>query len=105
VHFSSDEAMNIYWYWELGASKVMLADVLVLAQTIRPMASLYYLPLFHMFGFNPRPYTVVRLALLLLDSLDEQTGRLGSATGRSSAWTRIASSPCYALGLFPDCRH
>jgi len=43
------------------------------------MASLYYLPLFHMFGFNPRPYTVVRLALLLLDSLDEQTGRLGSS--------------------------
>ncbi len=36
---------------------------------IRPMGGAYYLPLFHAFGFNPWPYTVVRLAVLLLVSL------------------------------------
>ena len=69
VHFSSDEMMNIYWYWEPGAWRVILANVLFWRKLIRPMGGLYYLPLFHTFNFNPWPYTVVRLALLLLDSL------------------------------------
>ncbi len=69
VHFSSDEMMNVYRYWELRAWKVIWADVLFWRKTIRPMASLYYLPLFHMFDLNPWPYTVESLALVLLDSL------------------------------------
>src|ERR1700730_5351900 len=69
VHLSSDEMMNIYWYWEPGAWRVMWANILFWRKLIRPMGGLYYLPLFHLFGFNPWPYTVVRLALLLLDSL------------------------------------
>ena len=69
VHFSSDEMMNIYWYWEPGAWRVIWANVLFWRKLIRPMGGLYYLPVFHIFGFNPWPCTVVRLALLLLDSL------------------------------------
>lgn len=69
VHLSSDEMMNIYWYWEPGAWKVMCANVLFWRKIMRPMGGLYYLPLFHFFGFNPWPYTIVRLALLLVDSL------------------------------------
>src|SRR3982074_1978102 len=51
VHLSSDEMMNIYWYWEPGAWKVMWADILFWRKLIRPMGGLYYLPLFHLFGF------------------------------------------------------
>jgi len=69
VHLSSDEMMNIYWYWEPGAWKVVLANVLLWRKIIRPMGGLYYLPLFHTFDFNPWPYTVVRLAMLLFVSL------------------------------------
>ena len=86
VHLSSDEMMNIYWYWEPGAWKVMWANVLFWRKIMRPMGGLYYLPLFHLFGFNPWPYTVVRLALLLVDSLlllrvaARLTGSLPAAT-------------------------
>ena len=86
VHLSSDEMMNIYWYWEPGARKVMWANVLFWRKIMRPMGGLYYLPLFHFFGFNPWPYTVVRLALLLVDSLlllrvaARLTGSLPAAT-------------------------
>jgi len=69
VHLSSDEMMNIYWYWEPGAWKVIWANVLFWRKIIRPMGGLYYLPLFHTFGFNPWPYTVARLAVLLFVSL------------------------------------
>jgi hypothetical protein len=68
VHFSSDEVMNIYWYWEPGAWRVLWANI-VWCKIIRPMGGVYYLPLFHLFGFNPWPYTVVRLAVLLFVSL------------------------------------
>jgi hypothetical protein len=69
VHLSSDEMMNIYWYWEPGAWRVIWANLLFWRKLMRPMGGLYYLPLFHLFGFNPWPYTVVRLTLLLVDSL------------------------------------
>lgn len=86
VHLSSDEMMNIYWYWEPGAWKVIWANILFWHRIIRPMGGAYYLPLFHLFGFNPWPYTVVRLALLLLVSLllvrlaKRLTGSLPAAT-------------------------
>jgi len=69
VHFASDEMMNIYWYWEPGTWKVLCANVLFWRKITRPMAGLYYLPLFHWFGFNPWPYTVARLVILLFVSL------------------------------------
>ena len=86
VHFASDEMMNIYWYWEPGAWNVLCANVLFWRRIIRPMGGLYYLPLFHWFGFNPWPYTVARLVILLLLSLlllrlaARLTGSLTAAT-------------------------
>ncbi|MBZ5593870.1 MAG: hypothetical protein LAP39_16650 [Acidobacteriia bacterium] len=86
VHLSSDEMMNIYWYWEPGAWKVAAAHILFWRPMIRPMGGLYYLPLFHTFGFNPWPYTAARLAILLFVSLllvrlgARLTGSLTSAT-------------------------
>jgi hypothetical protein len=86
VHFSSDEMMNIYWYWEPGVWKVTWANILFWHRIIRPMGGVYYLPLFHLFGLNPWPYTVVRLVLLILVSLlllrlaKRLTGSLSAAT-------------------------
>jgi len=86
AHFASDEMMNIYWYWEPGAWKVLCANVLFWRKIIRPMGGLYYLPLFHWFGFNPWPYSVARLiilffvSLLLLRLASRLTGSLAAAT-------------------------
>lgn len=86
VHFASDEMMNIYWYWEPGAWKVLCANVLFWRKITRPMGGLYYLPLFHCFGFDPWPYTVARLIILLFVSLlllrlgARLTGSLAAAT-------------------------
>ena len=86
VHLASDEMMNIYWYWEPGPWKVLCANVLFWRKITRPMGGLYYLPLFHWFGFNPWPYTVARLVILIFVSLlllrlaARLTGSLAAAT-------------------------
>src|SRR5260370_3277424 len=64
VRFAADEMMNMFWYWEPGAWKLVWANLTFSNSIIRPMAAFYYLPLFKMFGFNPLPFNAVRLALL-----------------------------------------
>jgi len=86
THFSSDEMMNIYGYWEPGVWNVASANILFWHKMYRPMGGLYYLPLFHMSGFNPWPYNVARLGILLFVSLlllrlaARLTGSLTAAT-------------------------
>jgi hypothetical protein len=68
-HFGPDEMMNIYGYWQPPLWKVLLANVSFWGTFVRPMAALYYLPLFHLFKLNPVPYTWVRIALLALNAV------------------------------------
>ena len=86
VHFSPDEMMNIYRCWAPGAWKITCANILFWRKITRPMGGLYYLPLFQVFGFNPWPYAVARLAILLFVSMlfvrlaTRLTGSLTAAT-------------------------
>ena len=68
VRFVPDDLMNTYYYWARGGSKVVLANVMFWSPFTRPMAALYYLLLFKIFGFNPFPYNAVRLAILSFDA-------------------------------------
>jgi hypothetical protein len=69
AHFGADELMNMYGYWQPPLSKVLLANLSFWSNFVRPMAAVYYLPLFHLFKFNPAPYTWVRLGLLALNAV------------------------------------
>ena len=64
AHFGPDEMMNIYGVWHPPLWKVVLADVAFWSSFVRPMAALYYLPLFHFFKLDPVPYSVVRIVML-----------------------------------------
>jgi hypothetical protein len=69
VRFALDEMMNMYWYWSPGLWKLGWAALTFSNSVIRPMGALYYLLLFKMFGFNPLPYNVFRLAVLAVNAL------------------------------------
>ena len=68
-HFGPDEMMNLYNYWLPPLWKVLLANLSFWSSFVRPMAAVYYLPLFHLFKFNPVPYTWVRIGLLALNTV------------------------------------
>jgi hypothetical protein len=68
-HFGPDEMMNLYNYWQPPLWKVLLANLSFWSSFVRPMAAVYYLPLFHLFKFNPVPYTWVRIAMLALNTV------------------------------------
>jgi hypothetical protein len=69
AYFGDDETMNLYGYWAPPIGKVALANVVFWSKFQRPMGVLYYLPLYDLFGLNPVPFTIVRIAILLLNTV------------------------------------
>jgi hypothetical protein len=67
--FGDDETMNLYGYWAPRLGEVALAHVLFWSKFVRPLGALYYLPLYGIFGLNPVPFTIVRIAILLLNTV------------------------------------
>jgi hypothetical protein len=68
VRFALDEMMNMYRYWAVGIWRVGWASLTFSNSVIRPMGALYYTLLFKMFGFNPLPFNVFRLAVLVVNT-------------------------------------
>lgn len=62
--FGEDEMMNMGIYWRAGALKSLLANVLFWTTFYRPGGALYYLPLYHFFALDPRPYRIVQISIL-----------------------------------------
>ena len=69
AHFGADELMNMYGYWQPPLWKVLLANLSFWSNFVRPMAAVYYLPLFHLFKLDPVAYTWVRIGLLGLNTV------------------------------------
>jgi hypothetical protein len=69
AHFGPDEMMNIYGYWSPPLWKVLVSDLMFWSKFVRPMAGLYYLPLFHFFKLDPVPYSIVRIAMLGVNTI------------------------------------
>ena len=67
VRFAPDDMMNMAGYWRMKPATFAVSHVLVWRNFYRPMGGLFYLPLFHAFGFNPAPYHAVILAILLFN--------------------------------------
>jgi hypothetical protein len=62
--FNDDEMMNMWLYWRSGALKSLWANVCFWTPFYRPGGALYYLPLYHFFALNPRPYQIVQISIL-----------------------------------------
>src|SRR6266496_856788 len=67
--FGEDEMMNMGIYWRAGALKSLLANVLFWTTFYRPGGALYYLPLYHFFALDPRPYRIVQISILAVLAL------------------------------------
>lgn len=65
VHFAPDDMMNMAGYWRMKPAQLVTSHVLLWRGFYRPMGAVFYLPLFHWFGFDPAPYHAVILAVLL----------------------------------------
>jgi hypothetical protein len=68
AQFGPDEMMNLYGHWQPPFWKTVAAEITFWSKTLRPMGAFYYLPLYQLFGLNPKPFNVVRSLLLLMNT-------------------------------------
>jgi hypothetical protein len=64
VHFAGDEmfVMSYYWHWKWS---LLAAQFQLWELHFRPMAGLFYVPIYLVFGLNPVAYHAALLPLLL----------------------------------------
>ncbi|HYL78977.1 MAG TPA: hypothetical protein VEU96_32600 [Bryobacteraceae bacterium] len=67
ARFSVDDPANIFGYWQRGAWPLIRAQFEFFSTYYRPMGGLFYLPIYDLAGFNPLPYRVVGLSIVLLN--------------------------------------
>ncbi|HVX66441.1 MAG TPA: glycosyltransferase family 39 protein [Bryobacteraceae bacterium] len=65
--FSNDDAMNLFLAWTRPYSELFASCFAVFVPYTRPLGQAYYLLLYRLFGFDPLPFNVVRLAVAALD--------------------------------------
>ena len=64
-YFTADDMMNLYTWWSEPAGKLVKANLLFFSNAYRPMGGVFYTSLFALFGFQPLPFRVACLLLLL----------------------------------------
>jgi hypothetical protein len=69
AQFGADEMMNLYGHWQPPLWKTGAALVGFWSKTVRPMGTVYYVPLYELFGLNPKPFNIVRTAILLANTV------------------------------------
>ena len=62
--FAEDEIIALWTHWFPGALKSLWANICFWKGIGRPGGAAYYLPLYHFFGLNPRPYRVAQISIL-----------------------------------------
>jgi len=65
AYFMPDDMMNLYGYWTQPFEWSSLVNFF--GDVFRPGGALFYLPLFHWFGFDPLPFRIACFALLLFN--------------------------------------
>jgi hypothetical protein len=66
-HLAEDEMPELYKYWYHGSLKWLWANICFWRATttfLRPGGVFYYVPLYHFFGLNPKPYHIVQISIL-----------------------------------------
>src|SRR5258706_9359080 len=64
AHFAPDDMMNIHIYWREGWWRMLLSQVDIFHNHLRPGGGLFYLPIFQSTGLNPLPYHVVIVLIM-----------------------------------------
>lgn len=86
ARFSVDDPANLFGYWSRGAWPLIRAQFEFFSTYYRPMGGLFYLPIYGLAGFNPLPYRVVSLSIVLLNiAVFYRVARLVSGSERV-AW-------------------
>ena len=67
VHFAADDVTNIGHYYEYTPTQLVLSNFLPWRGDSRPFGGLFYIPIYHLAGFNPVPYQAALLVLLLVN--------------------------------------
>lgn len=68
TRFAPDDMQNIYTYWNPGPWHWIRPILQVATAEYRPLGAVFYLPLFHWFGFNPQPFRIVIFVLLVVNA-------------------------------------
>ncbi|HLK63380.1 MAG TPA: hypothetical protein VKU19_08070 [Bryobacteraceae bacterium] len=97
VHFSSDEFFAMWTYWH-GPWQLLAAQFKLWEFYFRPMAGIFYVPIFLKYGLDPVPYHVAWLFLLLAGAI--QMYRFARVLGACElAAAATAFIACYHAGL------
>ena len=98
VPFSSDDLMNLDFYWKRGTGWMLFSQLPLWRGLYRPMGAVFYLPLFAGFGLNPAAYHVAAMLLLLANAylLYRWAKVLGAGELAAGLAALIA---CYQAGL------
>ena len=62
--FAADDMMNMGFYFPLGFWRTLASQVLPWKNFYRPMGAAFYMPLFHWFSLDPRPFQIAIFFLL-----------------------------------------
>jgi hypothetical protein len=68
VPFSTDDLMNLAFYWKKGLAWMVYAQLPLWRGYYRPMGAVFYLPLFEAFGLNPAVYHATLMLVLLANA-------------------------------------
>ncbi|HTS26210.1 MAG TPA: hypothetical protein VMH81_10060 [Bryobacteraceae bacterium] len=97
VHFSSDELFAMWTYWH-DPGRLLLAQIKLWEFYFRPMAGIFYVPIYLAFGLDPLPYHVVFLLLHMVGAY--LVYRFGRVLGAGELASGIAALiACYHAGL------
>jgi hypothetical protein len=67
LRFVPDDMMNLYDPWTSGMWRTLWNNIAFWNLSIRPAGGLYYLSGFRLFEFNPLPYRIVALVLVVIN--------------------------------------
>ena len=100
VPFSSDDLMNLDFYWKRGTGWMLLSQFPLWRGYYRPMGAAFYLPLFAGFGLNPAAYHVGVMLVLVANAY--LLYRLAKVLGAGELAAGLAALiACYHAGLSP----
>ena len=98
VPFSSDDLMNLDFYWKRGPAWMVYAQFPLWRGYYRPMGAVFYLPLFEAFGLNPAAYHAAIMLLLVANAY--LLYRLAKLLGAGEWAAGVAALVvCYHAGL------
>lgn len=98
VPLSSDDLMNLDFYWKRGVGWMLLSQFPLWRGLYRPMGAVFYLPLFEGFGLNPAAYHVAAMLILVANAY--LLYRLAKVLGAGELAAGLAALiACYHAGL------